>query len=283
MQMTTPSELAERCENETYANHVLLGAGEQVLLMKLQISRIAPHFRTVLITGEGGTGKRAIARELHRLSAHSACEEPFVVAEISSFAQGAVLIEPRGTLFLEGLDQLEPAMQEGLADRLRTIQRQRKIVISSDCEVRSLMATGRLRQTLASRIGGLEIRAVALRDRSEDIASIAGAMLQDHGSRAYFSAEALRIMSMQKWSGNFLELWNFVAQFSSHNGEIGPQLLPEFAPARPIDHTGVRLDKVMQRHVFEVLQRCSGNKLKTAEALGISRSTLYRMLGAAAG
>jgi DNA-binding NtrC family response regulator len=216
-----------------YAQDVLTGEGMAISRLRVQLSRIAPHFRTAIVTGERGVGKETVARELHRLSGAESSSGPFQSMEMSAFAEQLKPVELRGVLFLKGLDTLEPTLQEKAVQRLRAIQREVRIVVASDCELRIMLATGRLLQSLASRVGTLEIRVAGLRDRMDDVETIATNMM--------------------------LQL-------------VAPSIAHE---------AGVRLDRVMQRHVFDVLERCSGNKLRTAELLGISRSTLYRMLDTA--
>jgi two-component system response regulator HydG len=268
-------------EVQAYAEDVFAGESAAVARLRLQVTRIAPHFRTALVTGELGVGKESVARELHRLSGVSAVA-PFSAMEICSFAEGQEPVDLRGVMLLRGLDGLDPALQERLVERLKTIQRETKIVVSSECDLRSMLATGRMRQSLASRVGGLEIRVTPLRERMEDFDGIAAAMLSRLGGVGCFGADALQAMKKHSWPANLAELWSFVDQVTSVRGVIEPGDLPEMIALAVPDESGARLDKVMQRHVFEVLQRCSGNKLKTAELLGISRSTLYRMLDAAA-
>jgi len=266
---------------QPYAEEVLGGDGAAVTRLRLQISRIAPHFRTALVTGERGTGKETVAREMHRLSGGAGAAGPFSVMEIGAFAEGRQPVELSGVLFLTGLDRLEPALQERLVERLRAIQREVRIIVASECDLRGMLATGRMRQNLAARVGSLEIRVSSLRDRMEDFEAVAAAMLARRGAAGWFGAEALRAMRGHDWPGNLAELWSLTGHVAAVAGVIAPKDLPELRARDEAGDSGARLDKVMQRHVFEVLQRCSGNKLKAAELLGISRSTLYRMLEAA--
>jgi len=270
-------------ENEVqpYADDVFAGDSAAVTRLRLQVTRIAPHFRTALVTGELGAGKETVARELHRLSGGTSADGPFTTLEISAFAEGQDPVDLRGVLLLRGLDRLEPALQERLVDRLKSIQRETKIVVSSECDLRSMLATGRMRQGLASRVGGLEIRVAPLRERMEDFDEVAAAMLSRLDGIGRFGPNALDAMKQHSWPANLAELWSFVDQVTGIPGVIAPADLPEMIARTVPDESGARLDKVMQRHVFEILQRCSGNKLKAAELLGISRSTLYRMLDAA--
>ena len=264
---------------QPYAEEVFAGAGAAASRLRLQVTRIAPHFRTALVTGERGTGKESVAREMHRLSASK--PGPFCALEIAQFAEGTDPVELTGLLFLHGLERLEPALQDRLAQRLKRIQRETRIIFASECDLRGMLATGRLRQNLSSRVGGLEIRVAALRDRMEDFEELAKAMLARDQAPGCLGDAALRIMAQHTWPGNLAELSHVMAHVTQVQGEILPGDLPELVTAEIQNTSAVSLEKVMQRHVFDVLQRCSGNKLRAAELLGISRSTLYRMLDAA--
>jgi two-component system response regulator HydG len=262
---------------QPYANEVFMGEGAAVSLLRLQVLRIAPHFRTALVTGERGVGKETVAREMHRLS--GGATGPFTRMDVGSFAQESRRLELRGVLFLYGLERLEPGLQERLAGRLRAIQRETRIVFASECDLRAMLATGRLRQNLSSRVGALEIRVGALRDRMEDFDLLATSLLQRVDGAGWFGQTALETMKAHDWPGNLAELLRVARQVRRIEGEIRAADLPELAVEGEVDDA-VKLEQVMQRHVFEVLQRCSGNKLRAAKMLGISRSTLYRMLEA---
>ena len=264
--------------SQPYAAQVFAGEGAAVSLLRLQVLRIAPHFRTALVTGERGVGKQTVAREMHRLS--GASHGPFTCMEVGSFAQEVARVDLHGVLYLYGLERLEPGLQERLAGRLRAVQRETRIVFASECDLRAMLATGRLRQNLSSRVGALEIRVGALRDRMEDFDLAAESLLKSVEGLGWFGQAALETMKGHDWPGNLAELLRVVRQVRRIEGEIQAADLPDLAVDIGGDET-VKLEQVMQRHVFDVLQRCSGNKLRAAKMLGISRSTLYRMLEAA--
>jgi len=276
-----PLEIAvEECVDvaQAYAGEVFTGQGAAAALLRLQVSRIAPHFRTALVTGERGVGKETVAREMHRLS--GAAQGPFTSMDVGVFAQDSDRIELCGVLYLHGLERLEPGLQERLAARLRVIQRETRIVFASECDLRAMLATGRLRQNLSSRVGALEIRVGVLRDRMEDFDLLAASLLKRVEGRGWFGQEALDLLKKHEWPGNLAELLRVARQVRRVEGEIRAGDLPELS-VESEDNEAVKLDHVMQRHVFDVLQRCAGNKLRAAKMLGISRSTLYRMLEAA--
>lgn len=275
--MTTQS--SDASDVQAYADEIFVGKGAAATRLRLQVTRISPHFRTALITGERGVGKASVAREMHRLSGpKTGC---FRALDIAHFAEGVEPVDLSGLLFLHGLERLDPALQDHLARRLRLIQRETRIIFASECDLRGMLATGRLRQNLSSRVGALEIRVATLRDRMEDFELLTQSMMARVQAPGWLSEEAMRALARHTWPGNLGELWSVVSQLSKQRGEIVAAALPELRVAEISDPGGVRLEKVMQRHVFDVLQRCSGNKLRAAELLGISRSTLYRMLEAA--
>ncbi len=265
---------------EPCADDVFSGTSALAERLRLQVTRIAPHVRTALLTGESGSGKQTVARALHRLSgAHAA---PFVAQDVEEFADDEKPALRMGVLYLYGLERLEPALQGKLTRRLRMVQREMRVFFASRLDLRLLLATGRLRQGLGARVGALELHIPALRERLEDLDSIARGMLMQAGSTAAFSPEALAGLKQCTWPENLAELRRVVEQVAGREGTILPEHLPALRVAASSEEQNVRLEQIMQRHVLEVLQRCAGNKLRAAEMLGISRSTLYRMLEAAA-
>jgi transcriptional regulator of acetoin/glycerol metabolism len=111
-----------------------------------------------------------------------------------------------------------------------------------------------------------------------------------HGCSVCGVAEdAMERMRSYSWPGDVLELENVLrsALLQSESGMIERQHLPEFAENAPAlakkeNCPSVKLQDVVERHMMRVLRDCGGNKLRAAERLGISRSTLYRMLDAGA-
>lgn len=262
---------------EAFAEEVFAGESAAVTKLRVQVARIAPHFRVALLTGERGTGTETVAREMHRLCPVGT--EAFQAMDAGEFCAGDGEVPRVGGLFLRGLEELDGALQERMVRRLARLARETRVVVSSEWDVRGMMATGRMRPDLHAKVGTLEIRVPALRERAEDLDGIAAGMLGRMGSVGRFGEAALARMRACGWPGNLEELWDVCTRVARLEGEIGSADLPGMGSG-PAE-VAVRLEEVMQRHVLDVLQKCSGNKLKAAELLGISRSTLYRMLGAA--
>jgi DNA-binding NtrC family response regulator len=142
----------------------------------------------------------------------------------------------------------------------------------------------------------VEIVLEPLRSRTEDIPELAAFFLRRFAKlyrrQAYAIApDAMKMLLEHSWPGNVRELENVV-----RNAVLqceGRMLLPEhlswlmpgdeaFENPAKLASEPLRLQDVIDRHVLRILQECSGNKVRAAEVLGISRSTLYRMLDACA-
>jgi DNA-binding NtrC family response regulator len=198
---------------------------------------------------------------------------------------------------------------EAQAELLRVLQRaewaQRRvgsgrpgtrIIASTSRDLRVLTDAGRFKQELYSRLAMLEIGVPALRDRIEDIPELAGHFLKRFAAQYGRTIEglsegALERLRGHRWPGNLREFENVIRGdvVQCEGAVIEAQDLVTLgetwdAPGRLLPMTGMaKLQEVIERHVLQVLQECGGNKVKAAEVLGISRSTLYRMIDAGTG
>ena len=259
-----------------YAAEVLAGDSAAVRRLRLQVARIAPHFRMALLTGEAGVGKHAVARHMHSLS--PGAREPFRVMEAAEFALNRLPGIYHGTVYLRSLDALQPGQQSTLLRALRSIDRETRIVVASEADLKGMVSAGRMRADLYEAIGTLAIRVPPLRERLDDLDLLAGAMIAQTSETASFSPSALERMHQYAWPGNLAELFKLSSAMAAKNRSIDAGDLPPMALDQPTFTRTPRLEEVMRRHVMDVLEGCSGNKLRAAELLGISRSTLYRML-----
>jgi DNA-binding NtrC family response regulator len=248
---------------QPYAAAVFAGDSPAVKRLALQVQRLAPHFRVALLIGEPGVGKQTVARELHRLSPvrHS----PFRVLDA---AHQTLTFGLAGTIYLRGLDAVPAALQGKLVRELNCMERETRLIVPSRSELKGMLAAGRLHSglhaALNDRLGSLELRVPALRERLEDLAAIVQAV-----TGAALSGEAVSSLTRRNWPNNLADLCHALANHTGTQTEPAQNRQP-----------ATRLNEVMHRHVLDVLESCSGNKLRAAELLGISRSTLYRMLSA---
>jgi len=281
------------------ALQLLVGPSAAAAHLWAQIRRVAPHFRTALLTGERGTGAEAVARALHDLS--PATWRPFLTLGSQEseqyFSQKAFATPPsEGTLFLSDVESLSRSAQSSLLRLLRYRGPQSvRVVAFARHGLRPAVSTGIFSSELASSLAALRIALPALRERSEDIPLLVSHVMQRRAqalgkAAPPLTAEFLQAASHFAWPGNLEQMTSVLeALIRRSQGEplTGSDLesaveQTEESTARTINEPRmVKLETVIQEHIRSVLFGCNGNKLRAAEILGISRSTLYRMLDAA--
>jgi len=296
----------------------LTGDSPAMRRLRSQVQRVAPYFRTALVRGEPGTGKELAARAIHLLS--PGADGPFVPCPIATLTEalvadesqsasasptraGAGLLESAqgGTLYREEIGELPYLLQANMVRLLKSFEERRaetrrwemRLVAATHRDLRTLSAIGQFRQDLYGRLSVVEILVPPLRQREEDIPLLAARMLRRIARKSgepakLLAPEALVRLQHHAWPGNLRELRRVLARAvdRAEGPNIEPRHLvaltePASTPAAaPAMARIERLHEVIQQHVMSVLTRCAGNKLRAAELLGISRSTLYRMLDA---
>jgi len=296
----------------------IVGSSTAMKRLRQQVRRIGPHFRTVLVSGEAGTGKELVARALHRMS--PASDGPFVVCHATTIEEalaeceegaraadhvGRLMKRPvRGTLFLHHISDMPLKVQDRLLrvlmryeptqSRGNVLQRMElRIIASTEEDLRILVSTGRFNQELYQRLATVDISLPPLRERMEDLPELARYFLEGFPQLygrgvCEITDEAMELMQGYPWPENVRELESVLrnAMLRSEGKVLEARHLPLLAktnePAQPATNAGrsMRLQDVVEQHVLRVLKDCAGNKLRASEVLGISRSTLYRMLDA---
>ncbi|HEY0784890.1 MAG TPA: sigma 54-interacting transcriptional regulator [Acidobacteriaceae bacterium] len=295
----------------------MVGRSPAMERLFLQMRYLANHLRVALIEGESGTGKLLTAETLHGLAAGRASS--FVPCQASAFLRGncsALLDEARGgTLFLTHVDALTPEDQARLLQLLEWHQHQhtrnnaehapRQILVSSRHSLRGLVLQGQMRADLSYHLTSVRLQLPALRERREDLGLLADHFVEQfsklHGKPLRgLGPGVLSHLLAHSWPGNVREL-----QTTIHSGALmcegqwirmidlpllsaepveGPARFPAARAAAqgPVleDPDDPNLDRAILRHIRHVLAGVGGNKLRAARMLGISRSTLYRLLEA---
>jgi two-component system response regulator AtoC len=262
----------------------------------MQADMAAPHVQVATIEGEHGVGKHTLARYLFSRSPLScagflrrdAREWLVTDADPSTLA---------GFTYLDRVDLLAPPGQGLLLGVLKALQDRppgRFIMLaSSQTSLRQMAAQGLLLPDLAFRLTAVRFAIPPLRQRREDISVLAQSLLERictvyQQRPVIFGAGTLARLLQHNWPGNVRELAAVLetALLEAVNGVIRPDdlALPTGletpSEMRPATQTGtLNLDAVIQHHVQYVLDLNRGNKLRAARQLGISRSTLYRILG----
>lgn len=275
----------------------LAGSSVAITQLRAQIRRVAPYFRSALFVGEPGCGEEAAAQMLHQQSPLS--QRPFInlksVEALSLFegARSEDALASVGMFYISRPDQLPPIAQIALLSLVRKYGAQApRIVAFAPRGLRPLVTTNGFSAELADLLGSLRIVIPRLRDRSEDIPQLLSTLVQRIAAQSgaplpQLAHDLVDSARLFPWPGNLPQLHSaakgLLERANQHTlhapdldavlGSISQPALPRHREIRMI-----RLDDVIQAHIRSVLFACNGNKLRTAEALGISRSTLYRML-----
>ena len=234
--------------------------------VKQLVDKIAPTDSAVLIQGETGTGKELVARRIHELSLR--VDGPFVAVNCGALPENLVESEffghrkgaftgadtPRkglvevahcGTLFLDEIGDLDKGMQVMLLRFLESGEIRRvgeneffhvdvRIVCATNRDLQTMVAEGTFREDLFFRVNTFEIHLSPLRERKEDIPSLARTLIARHLKRAQAPADilspaALEVLLSHEWSGNVRELANALEHAVILSD--GKTILPEHLPA----------------------------------------------------
>lgn len=255
-------------------------------------TRLAAHRVPILIEGESGSGKFALARAV--LAAAPVPEDQVAVLDAAGgWSQDAgsfvsrlreVLQQRPSALVLRHLEQLSPEAAAGTASLLEEHEKDHPM----PRVVATLTSGGgepsHALRRLVDTIGVGRVTVPPLRDRHEDIAPTAAAILDKHrGDRPLrFSSAALRCLMRAPWPGNLRQLDATIRGIISTC--IGPEITPDALPAELQGNSRKRqlsaLEELELGAILQALKEHQGNKVAAAQAIGISRSTLYRKLQA---
>ncbi len=277
------------------------------------LDKAASTHAPVLLVGERGTGKSLLARYLHARSARA--EHPFVCVHHAELAgedadarlfglgereEGLLPLAHRGSLFVDGLEHLDPALQARLARALRTRRvqplggRTREVdaraIASVNEDPAALLRAGRLDEETYYFFAVLEVRVPPLRARREDIPELVAYFAELHAREldrkpVRFSEEAIARLCAHAWPGNVRELSNYVERCTIlMPGEtITDKTMPALGAAsgEVVDlHGSFREARAAfeRAYLLRHLERCGWNIAKTARAIGMERSQLHRKL-----
>jgi DNA-binding NtrC family response regulator len=298
-----------------------LFGGPEIAKLVAALARAAASNVPVILIGDTGTGKERFARAVHHLSGRSgpfipvncaALPEQLAEAELFGYRRGAFTGAERanaghfrsahqGTLFLDEMPELSPALQAkllriledgqvtGLGESSPTSVDVR-IVSASQKPLAQLVAGRSLREDLAARLSGLQLRIPNLKDRRGDIAPLFDQFLkQRSGGRApAVEVRLVEALCVHDWPQNVRELEltaRTLLAVHGHEPVLRRQHLPaELASASRAQATSAPTPPARGRkeHDLEQLQRqlsANGGSVKAAaDALGISRQRVYRLL-----
>jgi DNA-binding NtrC family response regulator len=337
------SRTVEQMRAELEARYEMIGTSPALQRVFQDIDKVAPTRAGVLITGESGTGKELVSRAIHRLSPRA--DGPFIKVNCAAIPHDLIESElfghergsftgaqarkrgffeqaHGGTLFLDEIGDMALAAQ---AKVLRALQNGEICRVGSEhvlhVDVRVLAATnkdlskevsgGNFREDLYFRLNVFPIRVPALRERGDDVRTLAQSFVQsfcgENGLREKkIDPKVLDVLLRRTWPGNVRELKNVVERAAILSSDVitiadlpeDPHINPfddePLAPANPVElplirnpaATGQRLslkeyrDAVERGYILETLDSCDWNISKAAVLLGVERTNLHKKIRA---
>ena len=295
----------------------IIGHSKAMEEIRFFIRKAAPTNVPILITGESGTGKNVVARQLHAQSTRSHipmitkncatlqeelmrselfgyCKGAFTGAESSR--QGLLSMADEGTLFLDEVGELSVGVQASL---LRVMENQTfrpvgdknetrvniRFIFATNRDLKEEVAKGSFSQALFHRLNVFTINMLPLRKRKEEIPVLVEHFIGKLRPDCKISKNAMDLLMGYDWPGNVRELHNVIERgiILSDNMVITERCLPlELLETSSRDKEDTplfpSLKDVEKKHILAVIAHVDDNRSKAAEILGISRKTLYRKL-----
>ena len=282
------------------------------------IERVGPSDANILITGEHGTGKEVVARTLHAASQRAsrpmisvntgALPEGTFETELFGHVKGAFTdartdrigrfeLADGGTIFLDEIGNVPYRQQAKLLRVLETGEVERigsshtkhidvRVIAATNADLHAAVEAGQFREDLLFRLNTVEIHLPPLRQRREDIPTLAAHFLSRYAARYRrvingFEPAALQAMMQYAWPGNVRELEHTLerAVLMAHGDKIQPSDLALAGGRQPTQNLEeLSLEAVESILIRKALQRFQGNVSQAAEALGLSRGALYRRM-----
>lgn len=293
------------------------GASNAMQQLRQLIEKVAITDANILITGENGTGKEMLAREIHALSSRKQAEmvavdmgditESLFESELFGHVKGSFTdahadrigkfeAANRSTLFLDEIGNLPYHLQAKL---LTAIQRRSIVRVGSNeplpINIRLICATNRnlqemvdrseFREDLLYRINTIHVEIPPLRERKEDIVPLAERFItrfckQYDKAPINLSPSAKEKLTAHPWYGNIRELEHAIEKAVIINdGTLIPAELFQLPRRTEMPDTAAStLEEMEMRMIQKALEKCNGNLSAVATQLGITRQTLYNKM-----
>jgi DNA-binding NtrC family response regulator len=297
---------------------IVLGASPTMINVMNIVRKVAGTDANVLITGENGTGKELVAREIHNLSKRSnelmvnvdmgSITESLFESEMFGHVKGAFTdakedrtgkfeIAHKGTLFLNEIGNLSLQSQAKLLSALqnrhivrigsnRQIPIDIRLICATNCVLSSRVSDGLFREDLLYRINTIQIEVPPLRDRVDDIPVLAFHFLRVYcekynkpGKR--LSTQALEKLANYQWPGNIREMQHSIekAVILADTSVIGPSDFTFSASSKGSAEDDITtLEEMEKKLIAESIKKHDNNLSIVASKLGITRQTLYNKL-----
>jgi len=315
--------------NDRYDDKHVIGNSEKMKQIISQVAQAAQSDSSIYIEGESGTGKELIARMVHAGSPRkdqsfvtincAALPETLWESELFGYKKGAFTgaacdrqglfsLAHGGTFFLDEISEMPLPMQTKL---LRVLQEREfyplgsrtickvdaRLIATSNKELKKEVELGNFREDLFYRIYVIVIKLPPLRERKEDILTLAKFFLKQYTEKTNkeikgFSSGAIQKMMSYDWPGNVRELKNEVERAVVMavtdiigEGDVFQMHTEEVETLNPLNHEVERLKPLKQakadfekQYLFRLIELTGGNISKAAELSGKYRADLYELM-----
>jgi len=299
---------------------IFWGKGAAMVQIRKTVEKIAPTDITVLITGENGTGKDVLAGEIHRLSDRAlrpmvcvdvgALTETLFESELFGHVKGAFTDAHTdhtgkfqeadgGTLFLDEIGNIPLHLQGKLLRALQSrsvskvgsnnqIPVNIRLICATNKDLEKMVREGTFREDLYYRINTMHLHLPPLRDREDEIVSLAENFTASFSEKykrnvTGLAPDTIGLLKSHRWNGNIRELQNCIekAVILSENSLLLPSdiSLPPASPYTQDNFSGEdSLEDTEEKTIRAAMNRFEGNLSMVAKSLKISRPTLYSKL-----
>lgn len=296
---------------------MVLGSSPAMMKLLKTVGKVAKTDANILITGENGTGKEMLAREIHRLSHRNRMEmvsvdmgaisESLFESELFGHEKGAFTdakecrigkfeAADKSTLFLDEIANLSFALQAKLLATLQNREITRvgtnrkipvdiRLITASNQDLSALVKQGAFREDLLYRINTIHLTLPPLRERGEDVLLLTDFFLKKYCAKykrpgLKIQDQALHKLRSYAWPGNIRELQHTIekAVILCEGEEIkAKNILSRQSPGTPFNDNP-NLTEIEKSVIEATIARNNGNLRASAEQLGISRQTLYNKI-----
>ncbi len=274
----------------------MIGNGPKLTKLISQVKKLATVRSPVLLIGETGTGKSAVAEILHtasggpestfvRIDCALSSEINFREGLLGQNGEGGAWVKAAkgGTFFLQHLECLSLPVQKELVSVLRNTAHGFRLICTTSVDLEKLVDEGTFHDELFYRVASLPVQMPPLRERAEDIPLLVKHYTSQAANPLFesnlieFTDDALVVMAAYHWPGNLTELYQVVSKIAAttETRVITSQQLP--LRLRELKHWPALSEYLLgqeKQYIDMVLHACRGDKAAAAKVLGVDVSKL---------